>query len=85
MKTEAKICDFACWCEEGPVDNFLLHLKSTRTDGSFDYLCQSFDSMEEAYFVGQNLTNKMRELLTKDGLVILGDYNWKNVSVGERE
>ena len=85
MKTKSKICDFACWCEEGPVDNFLLHSKSTRTDGSFDHLCQSFDSMEEAYFVGQHLTNKMRESLTNDGLVILGDYNWKNVSVEEME
>lgn len=79
MKREAKICDFACWCEEGPVGNFLLHSKSTRTDGSFDYLCQSYDSVEEAYFVGEHLTKKMRETLTQDGLIIVGSYEYKTV------
>ena len=45
---KASFSEFHCWVADGPVDNFLLHSKSTRPDGSFEYLCQSFDSVEKA-------------------------------------
>ena len=63
--------EFHCWVADGPVDNFLLHSKSTRPDGSFEYLCQSFDSVEKANFVAQHLVNEMRKVLENDGAEIV--------------
>jgi hypothetical protein len=62
---------FDCWVADGPIGNFLLHSKSTRPDGSFEYLCQSFDSVEQANFVGQHLANEMRKALENDGAEIV--------------
>lgn len=85
MSTKAKFCNFDCWCEHGPENNFLLHIKSTRTDGSFEHFCHSFDSVDEAFRFSKEYQNKTRAALIADGLTITGDYEWDNRPAEEKE
>lgn len=82
MNTKKPFNQFDCWVEDGPSGNFLLHSKSSRSDGSFEYLCQSFDSATEANFVGMFLASKMHTVLKNNGdEILLEETKWTRQSI----
>jgi hypothetical protein len=54
---------FHVWVENGPVDNFLVHSKTSHPDGSFDYLCQSVPTLEYGNALAMHLSTAFRKLL----------------------